>query len=271
MDSPPHRPRRRFGQNFLVDRSVVDWIVDHVGTSADTIEIGPGRAALTTLLAEADRKLVAIEIDRDLAAGLRRRFADRTHVDVVEQDALDVDWNTACQRWSLRPRPVVVGNLPYNVATPILRDLFEAAFAFRRLVVMVQREVADRLTATSGPSYGWLSIHRWLHVSVAARRPVPPAAFRPRPRVHSTVLVLEPRVPPLDASLTRRALDLASAGFTHRRKLLARNLEPLAEAAGVTSALEAISASRTCRAEEVSPEGFLELARRLPGPSSHDG
>jgi 16S rRNA (adenine1518-N6/adenine1519-N6)-dimethyltransferase len=158
MSPPAHRPRKRFGQHFLVQPQLAQRIVALAELrDGDTVlEIGPGRGALTSLLANAVRKLYLIEIDRDLHAVLSERFAASPQVHVIAADALRVDYASLLA--AVAP-VVVVANLPYNIATPLLMRLLETPHLFTRLIVMVQREIADRLAAAPGTkSYGALSV-----------------------------------------------------------------------------------------------------------------
>lgn len=267
MESLP-APRRRFGQNFLVDERIVGWIVEAIGAvpGRAVVEIGPGRGALTVPLAASGADLVAVELDRDLAARLARQFAGAPSTRIVEADALALDWPSRLAEWFPGRRPVVAGNLPYNVATPIVRALLAAAPAWTRLVLMFQREVAERLVATEGGDYGYLSLERAFAAKVVDRHEVWPGAFVPQPKVASTLLVMEPLADPPDPARRDRALALASAGFAHRRKVLAPSL---AKGSGrsrdeVVRQLGLLGHPADVRPERVPPEHWLALADGTP-------
>lgn len=221
-----HRPRKRFGQHFLHDPHILDRIVETAGVGPDdaVIEIGPGTGALTGRLAARVGRLVAVEIDRDLTAGLREAYAGMPTVEILEADILKVDLAGLAER--LGGRAVVVGNVPYNISSPLLFALVDARRAFRRMVLMLQREFAERLAAGAGtPAYGALSVVAQLHLEVAVAFHVAPGAFRPPPAVESTVVVLTPRAAPAapvpDEARFRRVVR---AAFAQRRKTLLNTL-----------------------------------------------
>jgi 16S rRNA (adenine1518-N6/adenine1519-N6)-dimethyltransferase len=226
-------PRKRLGQNFLVDERVVGRMLDLAAvTAADTVlEIGPGLGALTDGLAVRAGRLYVIEYDRGLAEVLRRKFAAST-VTVVEGDALEVDLGAAIAE----PVVKVVASLPYNVAVPILFRLLEERRRFPDVTVMVQHEIAERLVASPGSkAYGAPSVLFQLHATVRGRFRVGPAAFYPRPRVTSEVLrvalAAEPCVP-VDDERTFRAV--VRAAFGQRRKMLRNALQAITGAAALS-------------------------------------
>lgn len=224
------RPRKRFGQHFLEPAWVVK-VVDALHTQpADTfIEIGPGQGALTSLLAPRVARIVAVEIDRNLAAHLAGGAPP--HVRVVTADFLTVD---LADLGIGTAEPVrVVGNLPYNVGAPILFRLFRwsaGGSAVRDATVMLQREVADRMLASPGTSeYGVLSVFTTLYADAVRLLTLPPGAFRPPPLVTSTLLGLRFRPPPVDLG-PPDAFDMIVRGtFAHRRKTLLNALRPVAD------------------------------------------
>src|SRR5438874_10950350 len=197
------RPRKpKLGQHYLVNQSAAVRIVDALGdvSGGTVLEIGPGRGALTTTLASRARRLIAIEFDRVLAAQLRMNFALRPNAEIIEGDILAIDFNTLFgpKPGSMRPgmefvpEPVkVIGNLPYYITSDILLRLFEHHQYFQTIVLMVQKEVADRMAAPPGRSdYGLLSATTQLYCKVVKLFILPPGAFAPPPKVHSTVLRL---------------------------------------------------------------------------------
>jgi len=251
-----HQARKRFGQHFLTDESVVEAIVRAVGPARDdrVIEIGPGLSALTRPLLERLDRLVAVEIDRDLAARLRRQYpAER--LEVVEADALTVDFGAFGE--GLR----VVGNLPYNISSPLLFHLMAAAEHVRDQHFMLQREVIDRMVAEpGGADYGRLSVMLQSRYRMEKLFDVPPEAFDPPPRVVSAVV----RMVPLPAERRRPRSDAAfervvAQAFSQRRKMLRRVLADWA----AHVPWEALGIAPTARAEEVPVAGFIGLADAL--------
>ena len=217
--------KRRFGQNFLVDRAVVGRIIEAVRPSPDEtiIEIGPGRGALTSRLIEKAGRVVAIEFDRDLVLALRTQFAGSTNFKLLEADALTTDFCAAIEP-SQTTR--VVANLPYNIATAILQRLIEQRRCLSEMTLMLQREVADRITAKAGSSErGFLSVFVEAYCETEKLFEVHPQAFRPVPKVLSTVIRLRAR-PRVAAEVKDEALlwQIVSAGFAQRRKTILNNL-----------------------------------------------
>jgi 16S rRNA (adenine1518-N6/adenine1519-N6)-dimethyltransferase len=254
--------RKSWGQHFLTRGETALRIVEaaRVGPSDTVLEVGPGEAALTRPLSERAGRLLAIEIDPLRAAALEEEFAGNPGVRILRGDVLDrtfPEW-LAEAGWS--GPAVFVANLPYNAATPILQAAIEHPEAISRSVLTVQKEVAERICARPGDSgYGFLSVR----VAAFARGRIlfdlAPGAFRPRPKVTSSVVELVPRSPALDPAARDRALSLASLGFRSRRKTLANALASEGGRGRWDDALEAIGKSRAVRAEELSLEDYLEL------------
>lgn len=220
-----HPSKRRFGQNFLVDRHVIDRIITAVNPSpAETIiEIGPGRGVLTSGLIEKAGRVVAIEFDRDLVPPLREKFSDAANLQLIEADALTVDF---CDVIQPAPNARVVANLPYNIATAILQRLIEQRQCISEMILMLQREVVDRITAEAGSSErGFLSVLVEAYCEAEKLFDVPPQAFRPRPKVWSTVVHLRVR-PQMAVEVKDEVLlwKVVSAGFAQRRKTILNNL-----------------------------------------------
>jgi 16S rRNA (adenine1518-N6/adenine1519-N6)-dimethyltransferase len=257
------RPRKRFGQHFLRDRQVLARIADALAlTGAETVvEIGPGRGALTDLLAPRARRLVAVEIDRDLAAHLRARYAASPHVEVVEADVLQVELAALAG-----PDFVLAGNVPYYITTPIL---FHALRPPRpaRAVYLVQREVADRLTAPpGGKEYGALSVNVQAVARVELLLRVPPGAFQPPPKVDSAVVRVTPRDDPAVApDEERRFRAFVQAAFGMRRKQMLRVVRGAAalDPGAAAAALDAAGVAHDARPETLLPETFAALVRAL--------
>jgi len=218
-------PKRRFGQNFLVDRNAVDRIIAAVSPRADEtiIEIGPGSGALTFRLLEKTGRLVAIEFDRDLVPSLREKFAGAANLKLIEADALTTDF---CAAIAPAASARVVANLPYNIATAVLQRLIDQRSCISEMTLMLQREVVDRITAAAGSSErGYLSVLVEAYCEAAQLFDVAPQAFRPVPKVWSTVVSLRVR-PKIAVDVKDEALlwQIVSAGFAQRRKTILNNL-----------------------------------------------
>jgi 16S rRNA (adenine1518-N6/adenine1519-N6)-dimethyltransferase len=251
-----HQPRKRFGQNFLADAHYVMRIVDAIAPQPgdNVVEIGPGLAALTGALIERAGRITAIEIDRDLAARLRERFpADR--LAMHEADALAFDFATL--GGDLR----VVGNLPYNISSPLLFHLAAHEARLRDIHVMLQREVVARMTALPDtPDYGRLSVMLQARFHVSRLFTVPAGAFRPAPKVESAVARLVPlgddRPRMVDEALFGRVV---TAAFGQRRKTLRNALASIAAETTVRDA----SIDPGARGETLSVADFVRLANRV--------
>lgn len=219
------KPRKSLGQHFLRDRSIVKRIVGAArleGGQDTVIEIGPGRGALTGLLAEAAGRLVLVEYDDALAADLSEKFADQPHVSVVSADARTLSPSDVPE---MAEGPYkVVGNLPYYAASPIVRNLLENEAPPTEAVVMVQREVAREMTAKPG-EMGLLSVATQLYAEARIVCHAPPRAFSPQPKVHSSVVHLALRAEPsIGGGPTGKFFTLARAGFAAPRKMLPNSL-----------------------------------------------
>jgi 16S rRNA (adenine1518-N6/adenine1519-N6)-dimethyltransferase len=251
LHASSHRPRKRFGQHFLHDPAVVRRIVEAIAPAADdfVVEIGPGEGVLTRPLAERAGRLEAIEIDRDLAAALA---AERIKVHVA--DALEFDFGQLPQGTR------VVGNLPYNISTPLLFHLARFADRLRDLHFMLQREVVDRMVALpSTPAYGRLSVMLQARFSMQKLFRVAAGAFRPPPKVESAVVRLVPLAAPLDRGAERFA-DVVRRAFSARRKTLRNALGLAAEE------IEALGIDPRLRPENLSPQDYVRIARRTISP-----
>jgi len=217
-----HRPRKRFGQNFLHDQNVLDRIIAAADFLDDDriLEIGPGPGALTSRLLATGLPVLAVEIDRDLGAALQAR--DEKNLEVKIGDVLRIDWTELLQN----PPYKLIANLPYNISSQVLFKVLDHRHAFRRLILMFQKEVGDRLVAEEGTrNYGILSalIQPWFQIDRVVK--VPPGAFNPPPKVDSVVLSLvplaEPRLDLHDEALYRK---LVKGAFAQRRKTLRNSL-----------------------------------------------
>jgi 16S rRNA (adenine1518-N6/adenine1519-N6)-dimethyltransferase len=249
-----HIARKRFGQHFLVDAGLIDAIVDAIDPRPGQalVEIGPGLGALTAPLLARCGALTVVELDRDLAARLRQRAG----LAVVEADVLTVDFAALARE---RGQPLrVVGNLPYNISTPILFHLLDAAAHWRDAHVMLQKEVVERMAATpGGKDYGRLTVMLQWRCAVEPLLDVPPQAFEPPPRVDSAVVRLRPHAPPPAVDAARLG-ELVTVAFSQRRKLLRHTLGRWLEARGFAGAFDLQR-----RAEEVPVAEYVALAEAL--------
>lgn len=256
------RARKRLGQHFLADTGVARRIVDLAQLTGRerVVEIGPGLGALSALLAESARELWLIELDADFAARLRAQYAHAPHVHVIEADALRIDYPALL---GAGEPAVVVANLPYNIATAILAALLDRPERFSRLVLMLQREVVDRLRAAPGSKdYSALSVYTQFAARLRPGIRVGPAAFVPRPKVESEVIVIEPYLTPpvavTDLALFKRVVRTT---FSQRRKQLLNSLRPLcSEAAALLRSVD-IEPSR--RPETLTLAEFATLSNAL--------
>jgi len=222
---PKAPPKKRFGQNFLIDDRVVNRIVEAIQPrpGETIVEIGSGEGALTSRLIERAERLIALEFDRDLVPLLRKRFAGSSNLDLVEADALTADF---CALIAPAKTARVVANLPFNIATAILQRLIEQRSCIGEMVLMLQREVVDRIAAEPGSSdRGFLSVFVEAHCDAEKLFDVPPTAFRPAPKVWSTVVRLRVRQK-IGAEVKDEELlwKVVSAGFAQRRKTILNNL-----------------------------------------------
>jgi 16S rRNA (adenine1518-N6/adenine1519-N6)-dimethyltransferase len=254
------RAKRRLGQHFLTDPRVLGRIADAVdaGPRDTVLEIGPGPGGLTAALAERAGRLVAIEKDRDLVPALRARFPLAM---IVEADALEADWHALAG-----PRFLVAGNIPYNITSPLIDKALEPPVP-DRIVFLVQKEVADRVTARPGePAYGALSAGVQSVARAERLFTVAAGAFRPRPKVDSAVLRLTPLDEPVVSDRDREGFRRLVVGlFGFRRKQLARGLRELTgwDASAVSAALERAEIPAGVRPEVLAPAAFAALLRGL--------
>lgn len=260
--------KSKLGQNFLRDPHAVDRIAAALGDLAGrtVVEIGPGEGVITSLLAARARRVIAVEVDHDLALHLRVQFPPEIVV-VVEQDVLDFDFATAlADHGPPGERFAVVGNLPYYITSPILLKLAENHAVLDLAVLMVQREVADRVTAQPGSrDYGVLSVTTQAYGPVEPLFTLPPSAFSPQPEVHSTVFRwrFAPRFAELDIQ-EEPFLRFVKQSFAQKRKTLANNLRAAGFASDeVVSALEKAGIPAQARAESLSIDSFASLVRIL--------
>lgn len=260
-----HRPRKRFGQHFLTDPGVIDAIVQAINPRKDDIvvEIGPGRGAITGLLAANAGHLHCVELDRDLAAQLRRRYSDVDNVTIHEADALAFDFGGLGE--SLR----VVGNLPYNISTPLLFRLLEQRACIADMHFMLQKEVVHRMAAAPGSkAYGRLGIMLGCHLDIEALFDVDPRCFEPPPKVTSAVVRLRPLPPGRfeidDEEILGRTVATA---FSQRRKTLRNALKSLVD----ESELAELGIDATARPETLAIADYVALANYLARRADDSG
>ncbi len=267
------RAKKKYGQNFLISRDVVDQIIDAAEISKEdcVLEIGPGIGTMTQLLSRAAGHVVAVEIDESLEPVLATTLEDCGNVTIRFRDILKTDLEEICREFNHGEPLKCVANLPYYITTPILLQLFQKAQFFRSITVMVQKEVADRILATEeDKEYGALSLAVRYYSEPQRVCIVPPNCFIPRPGVDSAVLCLQMRgEPPVDAD-PELLFALIRAAFNQRRKTLAnavshgfsyRNKDVSREQ--IQAALVKMGLSETIRGEKLSLEQFAELARQL--------
>lgn len=273
-----YRPRTKpkLGQHFLTSDDAAVRIVDALGdvSQSTVLEIGPGRGILTSLLAKRARRLIAVELDRVLAAQLRLKFGMSRNVEIIEADILTIDFDSLFgpkpglgrPGIEIKPDPVrVVGNLPYYITSDILLRLFEYAKYFESLVIMVQREVADRIAAEpGGRDYGLLSATAQLYARVEKLFTLPPGAFSPPPKVHSTVLrlTIAPRQEELGVA-GDGFVDFLRVSFAQKRKTLWNNLKVKFDERELRRALADAKVKPTSRAETLSLEESAAVYRAL--------
>ena len=258
----PRKPK--LGQNFLIDDQARHRIADALGdlSTRTVVEIGPGHGSITDILAPRCRRLIALELDRSLAAELTFRFRDHPNVEVQEADVLLTDLTTLAARGEQLD---IIGNLPYYITSDILLHLFAAAPILHRAVLMMQREVADRISAAPGSrDYGALSAFTQMHAQVDNLFTLPPAAFSPPPDVYSTVLRLHfaPRFEELAVDSAAFNTFLRQA-FAQKRKTLQNNLRNAGHSPESLSTNWPREIPPNSRAEELSLESMALLYRTL--------
>lgn len=251
------RARKRFGQNFLKDEAIIDAIIELIQPKAceHFVEIGPGLGAITSVLLPKVASLHAIEIDRDLIEKLKIKFSDKPHFHLYENDALKQDFG-------IFPAPFrLVGNLPYNISTPLIFHLLQFSEAITDITVMLQKEVVDRLRAEpSTKDYGRLTVMMQYHCRVGASLPVPPESFTPRPKVDSAVVRLFPHdTPPVQAQDYRRFSEIVTAAFSKRRKQLKNSLSNYITEEGLIS----LNITPTKRPEDVSLDEYVTISNKV--------
>jgi len=251
-----HKARKRFGQNFLQDEVLINRIVDVIQPSPkdNLIEIGPGQGALTFPLLERCKKMTAVELDRDLVQFLEK-MTERSQLTVISQDVLTVDFNQF--EGQLR----LVGNLPYNISTPIMLHLLQSDFNIKDMHFMLQKEVVDRLAAQPGTKqYGRLTIVTQYCCDVIPLFEVPPTSFNPMPKVMSAIVRLVPKIlSTAEIVLLEKLREVAKQAFSMRRKTLKNNLKGLL----VDEDYIKLDLDPKCRSEQLSVSDFVKIAKYL--------
>ncbi|KZR67019.1 16S rRNA (adenine(1518)-N(6)/adenine(1519)-N(6))-dimethyltransferase RsmA [Prochlorococcus sp. MIT 1303] len=265
-----HHARKRFAQHWLIDAAVLTQILDAADVQPDDrlLEVGPGRGALTErLLASSASAVHTVELDRDLVSGLRQRFADQARFSLKEGDVLSVPLTLADGRAANK----VVANIPYNITGPLLERLLgrldrPVDHPYQRLVLLLQKEVAQRIRALPGQScFSALSVRLQLLAHCTTVCPVPPRSFKPPPKVHSEVILIEPLAPEqrLEPLLAKRVESLLRQAFLARRKMLRNTLAKIVPAAELNALADDLGISLQQRPQELSPATWVELARGL--------
>ena len=247
-----HKPRKRFGQNFLQDPVYQQKIASSIrlNPGSQVLEIGPGKGALTQHLIKRVEHLHVIEMDRDLVTLLSQQYPPEK-LTIYQGDVLNFDFSQLASRWS------VIGNLPYNISTPLIFRLLEFIDHIDDMVFMLQKEVVDRLIAGPGSkTYGRLSVMAGLDLKCERLFNVPPGAFYPAPKVTSSVVRLTPLKQRLALEIRPQIARIVSAAFAQRRKTLRNGLKKLVDAVG----FEAAGVDPSERAEQLSIEEFISLA-----------
>jgi 16S rRNA (adenine1518-N6/adenine1519-N6)-dimethyltransferase len=263
----PSPLRPKLGQHFLRDSHYRERILDALPLRADdvVIEIGPGRGAMTGLLAERVRKVVAIEIDSSLARQLQKEFALDARVAILHADVLSVDFTELCQQQHVA-KCFVFGNIPYYITSPILHHLFACRNCLRAIGLLVQREVAERLAARPGSrDYGYLTVSTELYSQVRLALAVPPGAFSPPPKVQSALVTFQmrPRFPHWTRQECDAFLEFVKRCFSQKRKTLLNNLGAIYPREQVAAALAEAGQAGNLRAEQLSLEQLAAVFQSL--------
>lgn len=257
MHNPPeHRARKRFGQNFLQDQAVINRILEVIDPSTDDnlVEIGPGQGAITTLLLDKSKKIHAVELDRDLIPLLEKKCGAHGDITIHNVDALKFDFKSLAGDQKIR----LVGNLPYNISTPILFHLLSQQYAIKDMHFMLQKEVVERMAASPGSkTRGRLSVMIQAQCAVTSLFTIPPTAFDPAPKVDSAFVRLEPfEKPRFEINDMQVFAKLVKQAFSQKRKTLRNNLKKwITDAQFETAAIQP-----GLRAEALQTEDFARLS-----------
>ncbi len=255
-----HRARKRFGQNFLRDPMVIQKIITAIAPQKDQhlVEIGPGQGAITEPLLEAIEQLDVIELDRDLIPILQKKFTQFSGLNIHQADALGFDFRTLAHN---DRRLRIVGNLPYNISTPLIFHLLEQINIIQDMHFMLQKEVVNRMAAAPGSkSYGRLSVMIQYHCQVQALFNVPPASFSPTPKVDSAIVRLVPhKVPPVEIDDKNMFKQVVTQSFGQRRKTLRNNLKTVLS----VKQIEALGINPGLRPEVLTLQQYAQLSNAI--------
>lgn len=258
--------KKNFGQNFLTDQNYVRKIIGSVNPQKDEtiIEIGPGRGALTKDLLEKAAAVVAIELDADLILVLNEEFGEHANFLLVHRDILQVDLKDLVRNYAQNPKKAkLAGNLPYNISTAILQRLIDFRESFSEMIIMLQKEVAERITSEPGKrERGYLTVLTEAFFEAVKLFDVPPQAFRPVPKVQSSVIRLKPKKIdfPVDESFFKKMIGI---GFRQKRKTVFNNFKGLMETRELSEIFETAQINPQKRAENLLLEEWISLARCL--------
>jgi len=258
----PARPKKRFSQNFIIDKNIAKQIVDYLEIGVDDIvfEIGTGRGGLTELIIDSGASVFSFELDQTLLPELDKKFSGRTNLKIVNRDFLTVEPSDYCDG-AFR----LIGNIPYDITSPLIGWIVKNRKSILRAVITVQKELGERVAAGPG-SKDWapISIFTQLFFDIKSGRTIPPGAFYPPPKVFSSVLIFEPneKYKIEDFDLFERVVR---AAFVHRRKMLVNNLSEagVADKGRISEILENMGIDKNVRAEALPIEDFIRLAERL--------
>lgn len=271
VSTKPKFAKRSLGQNFLVDLNYIEKIIAAVDIQADetVVEIGPGRGSLTERLVETGASVIAVELDRNFVPFLKEKFAAEENFWIIEADALEVDFVEIIKPATSAK---LVANLPYNISTAILQRLIDYRPIFSEMILMFQREVVDRITAKPADSdRGYLSVLTEAYFDITKLFDVPPNAFKPVPKVWSSVVRIRPKNIQFENEKVESVfLKLISAGFRQRRKTIQNNLKTapdlhdlFAKHSGLQKVLIKSGFDPSSRAEAISLEQWIDLASQI--------
>ncbi|MCY4043544.1 MAG: 16S rRNA (adenine(1518)-N(6)/adenine(1519)-N(6))-dimethyltransferase RsmA [Cellvibrionales bacterium] len=265
MTQDTHRARKRFGQNFLQDQGLINRLVHLINPQPEdaVVEIGPGQGALTEPLLQTLTSLDAVEIDRDLVALLREKFQGKP-LTIHESDALQYDFNQLIDNQPIR----VIGNLPYNISTPLIFHLLDYQTAIKDMHFMLQLEVVERLAAKPGTkAYGRISVISQYYCDVAQCFLVPPTAFHPQPKVMSAIVKLTPRPFSIRVQNDDLFIRLVKACFAQRRKTLKNNLKSIL----TSEQMQQLDCDLSLRPEALPVEMYVKLTNTIDALWGADG
>ncbi len=260
-----HQARKRFGQNFLSDSFYINRIVDSIApTDKDSmVEIGPGLGAITELLVSKVKQLALVELDKDLIPRLEDKFATANNLKIHHSDALKFDFSSIAQKDATvsNTKLRIVGNLPYNISTPLIFHLLSFRADIKDMYFMLQKEVVERICATpNSKAYGRLSVMTQYYCETEMLFTVPPGAFQPAPKVDSAIIKLSPRTESLlTATDTKLLAEIVTASFNQRRKTIRNNLKKYL----TSEQLESLSIDPSVRPETLPIASFVNIANWL--------